>query len=48
MRFEALRALKMSMLVFGVTVHGFIGRYQRFVGTYFFHLQGVTAHLDIR
>jgi hypothetical protein len=41
MRFEALPAVKKSMLIFWVvTSCGLVGRYQRFGGTYCLHLQG--------
>jgi hypothetical protein len=40
MKFEVLTAVKMSMLFFWiVTSCGLAGRYQRFGGTYFLHLQ---------
>jgi hypothetical protein len=41
MGFEVLTVVELSMFVFWVvTPRGFVGRYQRFGGTYFFHLQG--------
>jgi hypothetical protein len=40
MTFEVLTAVKMSMVVFRVATQcGLIGRYQRFGGTYCFHLK---------
>jgi hypothetical protein len=41
MRSEVLTTVKMSILVFWVvTPCGLIGRYQRFGGIYYLHLQG--------
>jgi hypothetical protein len=51
MRFEALMAVKMSMLVFWVKPCGFVGRHERLGCTYCSHLQGVTAQklrIDMR
>jgi hypothetical protein len=40
-RFEALKAIKMPMVVFWVlTPYERIGGYQRLVGTYWLHFQG--------
>jgi hypothetical protein len=44
MRFEVLRAVKISMLVFWVVMPcGLVGRYQRFGGKYCFILQVTPA-----
>jgi hypothetical protein len=41
MRFEVLKEVKMSMLVFWVeTLCGLADKYQHFRQTYFLHLQG--------
>jgi hypothetical protein len=44
MRFEIAMAVKLSMLVFWVVMpRVLVGRYQRFGGTYFLHLQDIIA-----
>jgi hypothetical protein len=43
LRFEVLRAVQMSVLVLWVvTPCGLVGRYQRFGGTFCFHLQDLS------
>jgi hypothetical protein len=38
-RYEVLKAVKMLLAFWAVTPCGLVGRYQRFGGTYFLHLQ---------